>query len=95
VLAVLGYLQIDIDVPQWGPLPIPALMLVGGLLLGLVLAGLAKVSARVGARRRRDLIEERMDSAVAAVAKEHVRVPVARVLERHRQTRQQLEAVQR
>ncbi len=95
VLAVLGYLQVDADVPQWGPLPVPALMLVGGLVAGLVLAALAKAFARVGARRRRDLIEERMDTAVAAVAKEHVRVPVARVLERHRQTRQQLEAVGR
>ncbi len=33
-----------------------------------------------------------MDKAISAVAKEHVRDPVAAVLQRHKQTRQQLEA---
>jgi GTP-binding protein EngB required for normal cell division len=94
VLAVLGYLQIDTEVPMWGPMPVPALMLVGGLLLGLVLALLSRVFGRVGASRRRALIGARLDKAVDGVAKEHVRRPVGTVLERHRQTRQQLQAVQ-
>lgn len=91
-LAVLGWLQIDAGVPQWGPVPIPLALLGGGILAGLLLALLARLIARAGARRRRAVVEARMDKAIAAVAKEHVRDPVSAVLKRHKQTRQQLEA---
>lgn len=94
VLAALGWLQISVEAPVWGPVPIPALMLVGGLVAGLVLAALAKVFGRSGARRRRRVVDARMDAAVAEVADERVRTPVDAVLQRHRQTRQQLDAAQ-
>lgn len=95
VLGLFGFLQMPLDVPTWGPLPIPVVMLAGGAVAGLLLAIGARAAARVGASRRRQAIEKRLASSVAEVAKEHVSVPVAAVLERHKQTRQQLEAAAR
>ncbi len=91
-LAASGWLQIDFAVPTWGPVPVPLGLFTGGIIGGIVLAALARLIARGGAARRRSLIEKRMDKAISAVAKEHVRQPVASVLQRHQQTRRQLEA---
>ncbi|QDO89400.1 ABC transporter [Ornithinimicrobium ciconiae] len=95
VLGAFGFLQMPQEVPTWGPLPIPVLMLGGGVLLGLFVALVSRALARVGARRRRDAIEKRLAGSVAEVAREHVSVPVKAVLERHKQTRQQLQAAAR
>ncbi|MBW8171766.1 50S ribosome-binding GTPase [Ornithinimicrobium sp. Arc0846-15] len=91
-IGVIGWLQMDIGVPTWGPLPIPAVLFVGGILAGLLLAMIARAMAGAGAKRRRALVEKRMDESVGKVAKQHIRVPVTTVLDRHRQTRQQLES---
>ncbi len=92
VLMVLGWMQLSVDVPTWGPLPVPLLMLAGGLLAGVLLGLVARVLARIGARRRRRTIAARMDEAISAVAHEHIVEPVRAVLARHRQTREQLES---
>ncbi len=91
LVAVLGWFAIPVDVPFWGPVPIPLALLVGGLLLGLLVAVLARVAARVGARRRRRQVEERLDEAIDEVSYQHVRRPVTTVLDRHEKTRQLLE----
>jgi GTP-binding protein EngB required for normal cell division len=92
VLAVLGWLQLpEIDTPRWGPLPLPLLMLVGGLLLGVLLAVLARALARVGARRRARLIGQRLREAVSRVARERVIAPVRAVLAEHAAVRDQLD----
>ncbi len=95
VLAALGFLQLPQEAPVWGPLPVPVIMLIGGVVLGLLLAMLSRALARAGARRRRRVIEGRLADAVAAVAQHHVSDPVGAVLERHRQTRHQLQAAAR
>ena len=95
LLGASGFLQLDLEVPTWGPLPIPVIMLGGGLLLGLLLALVSRALARVGARRRRAAIEDRLAKSVADVAHEHVSTPVSAVLDRHKQTRQQLTAAAR
>lgn len=95
LLGASGFLQFDLEVPNWGPLPIPVVMLGGGVLLGLLLALVSRALARVGARRRRAAIESRLAKAVADVAHEHVSTPVTAVLDRHKQTRQQLHAAAR
>lgn len=91
VLAVLGWLQFPLDAPFWGPVPIPLLLLVGGLLAGLLVALVARVMAGVGARRRRRQVEDALDEAIDEVAFQHVRRPVLAVLDRHEKTRQHLE----
>ena len=93
VLAVVGWLQLPpIDTPKVGPLPLPTLLLVAGLLLGLLGAGLARAAARVGARRRRTLVGKRLRIAITDVANDQLVEPVRAVLDRHRDTREQLEA---
>lgn len=92
VLAVLSWLQLEVGVPQWGPVPIPLLLFGGGILAGLLLALMARALARAGSVRRRAVIQERLEESISVVAREHVRDPVAAVLKQHKQTRQQLEA---
>jgi hypothetical protein len=66
-------------------------MLVGGLVLGLALAGLARWFAKVGAQRRGAAVRKRLTDAVAQVARDRILAPVQQVLERHRATREALE----
>ena len=56
-------LLITIDVPRWGRVPWPAVLLIGGLLIGLVLAGMGTFLARFQARRHgRRLADEVVDT---------------------------------
>lgn len=95
VLGALGFLQMPQEAPTWGPLPVPVVLLAGGLVLGLLLAALCRAAARVGARRRRRTIEARLADSVAEVSRRHVSEPVSAVLVRHAQTRHQLQAAAR
>jgi GTP-binding protein EngB required for normal cell division len=91
LLAVMGWLQLpQLETPKLWGLPWPFLMFVGGLVLGLVLAGLARWFARVGARRRGASVRKRLTEAVSEVARERILAPVQQVLERHRATREAL-----
>jgi hypothetical protein len=83
------------ETPALGILPLPLVLLVAGLLLGVGLGVLSRWWARVGARRRRTVVARRLTEAVAAVADEHVLAPVDEVLLRHRRTREHLEAASR
>lgn len=87
-LVVVGWLQLpDVPTPDVGVVPWPTLLLVGGLVLGLVLAFVGARLARLGARRRRRRTEKLLRAAVATVAAERVLDPVADVLTDHRQVR--------
>ncbi len=79
---------------EWrvGFVPIPMLVLVGGAVLGIVLALLAGPLVRVGARRRRALVERQLIEQIADVARQHLLAPVRAVIERHAATRAALEA---
>lgn len=91
-LAVVGWLQLpEVDTPKLGPLPWPFVMFIGGLLLGLGLAALARWLAQVGARRRGAQVRRKLTDAVAGVARERILGPVQAVLERHRATRESLD----
>lgn len=89
--AVLGWLSMPLEVPFVGPLPLPLALLGGGLLGGLLLGLLARLFAGLGAKRRRRVIEERLDESIEEVAYQHVKRPVITVLDRHEKTRQLLE----
>ncbi len=96
VLAVVGWLQLPtIDTPRLGPLPWPTLLLVGGLLLGAVAAALARALGRAGARRHRRAVSRRLRDVIEGVASERLVAPVSAVLERHRRTRERLDAAAR
>ncbi len=87
---VAGWLQLDTvvpDVPRVGALPVPFLLLFGGLLLGPLLALLAAWLAAVGARRRGAVMDARLRASIARVADAEVLAPVRLVLERHAATR--------
>ncbi len=68
VLAALGWLQIELDSPLVLGLPLPTVMLLGGVLLGLLTAGLGRRAARIGGRRRAALAERALRTAVEGVA---------------------------
>lgn len=92
VLGVVGWLRLpEIETPRLGPLPYPFLLLAGGLLFGVLLAAVGRALARVGARRRAELIQRRLRESVSRVASEHIVAPVREVLRRHAAAREQLD----
>ena len=60
-------LLISIDVPRWGRVPWPTILLLGGLLIGLVLAGLGSFLARVQAGHHGKQIAHRLRRATDEV----------------------------
>lgn len=92
VLYVTGFMQLpDPETPTVGILPVPFVMLAGGLLLGLGLATLARWWAKAGARRRRNMIARRLETSVTEVTDARILAPVAEVLGRHAETREHLD----
>ncbi len=90
---VLGWLQLDAVVgepPTLGVLPVPVVLLVGGLLAGVLLAGISRWLAGIGARRRGRVMDRRLRDSIEVVADERIVAPVERVLERHGATREAL-----
>ena len=88
-LAVVGWLQLpEIGTPDWGPLPVPTALLVGGVLLGILLALGSRVAARIGADRRADAVRRKLRAAVATAADEVVIAPVDAEIDRYRSFRQ-------
>lgn len=83
VLAVLGWLQLpEIETPTVGWFPVPMLMLVGGLVVGALLALLSRWFASVGARRRARAADKKLRAAIDEVAVTRIVGPVQEVLER-------------
>ena len=60
-------LLITVDVPRWGRVPWPTVLLLGGLLIGLALAGVGTLLARLQARRHRKQIARRLRRATDEV----------------------------
>jgi GTP-binding protein EngB required for normal cell division len=83
----------DLDYPKVGQVPMPTLMLLGGLLLGLLLAALLRPIVDWGAKRARRKAEQRLRSAITEVAREYVVAPVREVLNAYAQAREALTVV--
>ncbi|WP_427383361.1 YfjP family GTPase [Janibacter sp. G56] len=95
LLGAAGWLQLpDLPTPEVGPFAVPFVLLVGGVLLGLLLAAIARWMAGIGARRRGAAINRRLRSAISEVAQEQIIAPVGEVLVRHAKTRRSLERAQ-
>ncbi|MBX9245935.1 hypothetical protein ICW40_14090 [Actinotalea ferrariae] len=76
-----------IEPPVWEQgdvrVPVPTLAAVGGILVGLLLAGLSRALAGVGARRQARRATAHLRASVAEVAERHVVAPVREVLDQH------------
>jgi GTP-binding protein EngB required for normal cell division len=83
----------DLDYPKVGRVPLPTVMLLGGLLAGLLLAVLLRPIVDWGARRARRRAEHRLRSSITEVAREYVVAPVREVLNAYAQAREALTVV--
>ncbi len=74
---LLTYLQLPpLPEVQWRGLPAPTVLAIGGVLAGLLLAGLARIGVEVGARRRTAKARQSLRAAIARVTGELVIEPV-------------------
>ena len=84
-LVGLGLLQLDdvVPLPRVEGIPLPTLLLVGGLLAGLLLALVARPLVRAGARRRARAVRRRLLERVGEVAESEVVEPFTEAREDH------------
>ncbi|MGE0168327.1 MAG: GTPase [Nocardioides sp.] len=88
VLAVFDYLQMrEPSTPQVGPFPLPALLLVGGVAVGAVLALFCRLLVGWTARNRARSADRRLRAALREVADELVVSPIEGELVAYRQVR--------
>jgi energy-coupling factor transporter ATP-binding protein EcfA2 len=82
-LVVLGFFQLDdvLPLPRVEGVPVPTLLVVGGLLVGVLLAIVTRPLVRLRARRRGRAAERRLRAAVDAVADDQVLAPMTAVRE--------------
>ncbi|BBY17069.1 GTPase [Mycolicibacterium litorale] len=85
VLAVLAYLQIDLDAPSLGPFALPTVLLIGGLALGLLLRIVVRPFVALGAARRRRRVAAELNRRIDGVAEEFVLAPLRQELSRYGQ----------
>ena len=70
------------DPPMWGEFPVPTALAGGGAVAGLLLAGVSRVAARVGANRQARRATAHLKESVGEVADRMVVQPVDDVLRR-------------
>jgi hypothetical protein len=92
LLGVGSYLRLpDPPTPDVAGIAVPTLLLVGGLLLGLLLAVVGRATARGAAVVRRKRAESRLRSAIERVADDLMLAPVESELARHQRARAALD----
>jgi GTP-binding protein EngB required for normal cell division len=93
VLACLGYLQLGdvVTTPEVEGIALPTALALGGLLAGLLLAGLARLANRFGARRRARRASHALEKRVAEVADDLVVAPLEAELGAHEALRSALD----
>jgi GTP-binding protein EngB required for normal cell division len=92
---LLAYLQLP-PLPEvtWWELPAPTVLVIGGVLAGLLLAGLARIFVEVGARRRIAKARQSLRAAIGRVTGELVIEPVRAEQDRYERARLALERAQ-
>jgi hypothetical protein len=97
VLVALGFFQLDdvVPLPRVEGLPLPTLLVGGGLLAGLLLAVLARPPVRWRARRRGRAADRRLRGSIDLVAEEIVLGPMAGVREDAARFREAVRAARR
>ncbi len=92
LLAFGAYLRLpDVPTPDYRGVPIPTGLLIGGIIIGLLLAFLARRLASIGAARRARAVRKTAESAVAEVADELIIGPMQAELNRRDELRRLLE----
>jgi hypothetical protein len=92
-LAAMGYLQLpQPSTPKYRGLPVPTLLLVGGVVLGLLLALVCRVLTKVSARSRARAADRRLRAAIAEVTQRLVVEPTEVEVHAYRRTRDGLHA---
>ncbi|HZJ04695.1 MAG TPA: GTPase [Nocardioidaceae bacterium] len=85
VLAVMGYLQLPaLETPDYRGFPVPTIMLVGGVAVGVLLAWLCRVLAGLGARAKARSAERRLRAAIGEVTERLVVAPIEREIDAYR-----------
>jgi GTP-binding protein EngB required for normal cell division len=91
-LAVMGYLQVkEPSTPDLAGLPVPTLMLLGGVAVGIVLAVVSRVLVGLGARSRARAAERRLRASISGVTEKLVLQPIDAELDAYRKTREGLQ----
>lgn len=86
-LAVMSYLQLsEPATPEWRELPVPTMLLVGGVVLGVLLAVLCRVLVGRSARRRARRADRRLREAVNEVTDDLVVAPLEAEIEAYART---------
>ncbi|XVV12874.1 GTPase [Actinoplanes sp. CA-131856] len=83
----------ELNNPQIGAVPMPTVLLLGGLLAGVLLWLVLKPIVEWGSRRARKKAEQRLRQSITEVAREYVVAPVREVLNAYAQAREALTAV--
>ena len=92
-LAVLGYLQMPApETPDYRGFPVPAILLVGGLLVGVVLALVCRVLTGLSARAKARSADRRLRAAIGEVTERLVIEPIEGEVSAYRATRDGLAA---
>jgi len=92
-LAVMGYLRLpEPPTPDYRGFPVPTLLLLGGVLLGVLLALLSKFCAGVSAARRARAVDHRLRAAIDEVTERLVVEPVQAEVDAYRRVRTGLAA---
>jgi GTPase Era involved in 16S rRNA processing len=96
VLAVLSYLQLNNPpLPKWNGIPYATIMLIGGALLGMVVAIACRLFASSGANRRARLVAKALRTELENVAESHVVAPAREELEAYTICRDKLAIARR
>jgi hypothetical protein len=84
----MGYLRLpEPATPEWRSFPLPTLMLLGGVLVGVLLALLCRLLVAWTARRRARTADRRLRGAIGEVSDELVVQPVQGVLSAYAEVR--------
>jgi GTP-binding protein EngB required for normal cell division len=96
LLAVLGYLQVPAPgTPRSHGFPLPTLLLLGGVVLGVLLGLVCKAVVNLTARAKARSVDRRLRDAIAGVTEGLVIEPVQAEVEAYRATRAGLAAALR
>jgi GTPase Era involved in 16S rRNA processing len=93
-IGIVDWVRVSTYTPPFiGSIPLPTALFLGGLLIGGLLAVVARVLLIQGARQWREEIAARLNESVSELAWAHVLAPVAAVLADHRTAREALASV--